>query len=105
VHLSQGDLRKAYELAEQLLRRAQSARDPAGLMHGQVALGRSSFEMGELLRAREHFELAITLYDPERHRPLTFSYLGLDARVYCLSNAALTLLHLGLPRPGSQEEQ
>jgi predicted ATPase len=97
VHLSRGGLRKAYELAEQLLRRAQSARHPAGLMYGQVALGRSSFEMGELLRSREHFELAITFYDFERHQPLPFSYLGIDARVYCLSNAALTLWFLGYP--------
>ena len=32
--------------------------------------------MGELLLAREHLEMAISLYDRERHRPLGFRYRG-----------------------------
>ena len=97
THLLRGEIRLACELGEQLLGRAQRTRDPAGLMHGHLALGISSYWMGEFLPAREHLESAISLYDPERHRLLTFSYLGLDARVRCLSSEAMTLWQLGYP--------
>ncbi len=97
VLLLRAELRTAYELAEQLLRRAQSAHNPALLLYARYALGVTSFRMGELLPAREHLETAISLYDPERHRPLIFRYLGVDAGVYCLSYAAWTLWHLGYP--------
>jgi predicted ATPase len=49
-----------------------------------------------LLLAKEHLEMAISLYDRERHRPLALRY-GLDAGVNCLSYAAWTLWHLGYP--------
>jgi class 3 adenylate cyclase/predicted ATPase len=97
VHLLRAELRTAYELADQLLRRPQSAPDPALLLYVQFALGAASFRMGEFLPARERLEMAITLYDPERHRPLIFRYFGVDAGVYCLSYAAWTLWQLGYP--------
>jgi predicted ATPase/class 3 adenylate cyclase len=96
VHLARGELRRAYELAQQLLRRAQSAQDPALLLYARLFLGITSNLMGEFLPAREHLENASTLYDPERHRPLIFRY-GRDAGVNCLSHAALTLWTLGYP--------
>jgi predicted ATPase len=97
VYLSRGELRTAYELAEQLLRRAQSSDDPALPVYGQMALGQTSYWTGDLLHAREHLEMAISLYDRERHRSLAFRYGGLDAGVTCPSYAALTLWHLGYP--------
>jgi predicted ATPase len=53
--------------------------------------------MGEFLPAREQLEMAISLYDPERHRPLSFRYGGVDGGVWCLSHAAWTLWQLGYP--------
>jgi predicted ATPase len=50
--------------------------------------------MGKFLPAREYLESAITLYDPERNRPLIYSY-GYDAGVASLSYAAWTLWLLG----------
>ncbi len=97
VHFTRGELRTAYELAEQLLRRAQKPRDPALLLYAHLALGQTSFWMGELLPAREHLEMATSFYDPERHRPLAFRYGGVDAGVRCLLFAAWTLWHLGYP--------
>jgi predicted ATPase len=97
VLLLRAELRTAYELAEQLLRRAQSAHNPALLLYARYALGVTWFRMGEFLPAREHLETALSLYDPKRHRPLIFRYLGVDAGVYCLSYAAWTLWHLGYP--------
>jgi len=49
--------------------------------------------MGELHLAREHLEKAISLYDPERDRPLGH----VDAGVNCRSWVAYTLWTLGYP--------
>ena len=92
-------------LAEQLLQRAQSAHDPALLMFAHEALGYTSYQMGELLLAKEHLEMAISLYDRERHRPLALSTIGLDSGVQCLSYAAFTTCGPRLPGPGSQAGQ
>jgi predicted ATPase len=97
MQLARGKVRTAYELAEQLLRRAQSAHDPAGLIHGHVGLGSTSFWLGEFLRSKEHLETAITLYDPERLGTFAFRSGVADPKVCCLSYAALTLWHLGYP--------
>jgi predicted ATPase len=53
--------------------------------------------MGELLLGKEHLEMAISLYDRERHWPLAFRYGGIDPGVGCLSYGAWTLCHLGYP--------
>jgi predicted ATPase len=97
MHLLRGELRRAYELAEQLLPRAQHARDPTLTMRAHLALGDTLFFMGHLLSARERLELVISLYDPERHRPLDFHYAGNDPRVVGLSLASWTLWLLGYP--------
>jgi predicted ATPase len=97
VYLLQGELRKAYTLAEQLLRRAQGTHDRALLTYARTALGETLYWMGEFLPAGEHLEMAVTLYDRERHQPLTFRYGGADAGVNSLSYAAVTLWQLGYP--------
>jgi predicted ATPase len=91
VHQLRGQYRAAYKLGEQLLQRAQSAADPALLMHAHSALGCSLYFMGELLLAREHLETAISLCNPERDRPLGHA----DSGVNCRSWAAYTLWSLG----------
>jgi predicted ATPase len=88
----QGELLKAGELAEQLLRRAQGANNPTLLLYAHLALGDTSFSMGEWLLARDHLEVAISLYD--RERPM---WIGFDTGVNCLSYMALTLWSLGYP--------
>ncbi len=97
MHLLRGELRTAYELAEQLLRRAQGAHDQAVLVHAQWAPAATSYWMGEFLPAREYFEMAIAIYDPERHQPLAVRYVGIDPGLACLSLAALTQWQLGYP--------
>jgi predicted ATPase len=96
VNYLRDELRIAYELAEQLMRRAQSASGDATLLIlAHIALGDTLGSMGEPLTAMDHFESAIALYDPERHRQLTI--FGGDARVNPLSYAGLTLWGLGYP--------
>ena len=96
MYFIRAELRAAYALGEQLLQRAQEAHRPALLLLAHQALGDTLFNMGELLLASEHLEMAISLYDRERHRPRGFRH-GVDAKVNCLSYAARTLWTLGYP--------
>ena len=97
MHLLRGELRRAYEIAEQLLRLAQIANDPALLPQARHALGSTSFWMGEFLPAKEHVENAISLYDHARYRPLMFRYGWVDVEVRSLCYAAISLWQLGYP--------
>ena len=92
VYYLRGQLRPAYELAEELLRRAQSAQDPGLLACAHLALGDTSMSMGEFLLARKHHEIAIPLCS--REQPMV---VGTDTRVHCLSYLALSLWSLGYP--------
>ena len=93
VHQLRGEYRAAYELGEQLLRRAKSAPNPAVFMSAHSALGVTLYFTGELLLAREHLEKAISLYDPERDRPLGNADAGVTSRSWM----AYTLWTLGYP--------
>jgi predicted ATPase len=53
--------------------------------------------MGELLIASEHLEMAISLYNRERHRPRGFRHGGVDGKVNCLLFTAWTLWTLSYP--------
>jgi predicted ATPase len=97
MHLFRAEFRTARELAEEFLRRTQSAGDPALLLYAHYILGNTLYWIGELLSARQHFETAISLYDRERHHRLTFRYEGIDGGVMCLSYAAATMWQLGYP--------
>jgi len=96
VYFLRDEIRSAYGLAEQLLSRAQRVHDPALLLLAYEALGHASHQKGELLRAREQLEMAISLYDREHHRPLAF-LIGFDPEVACLSYSTWTLWYLGYP--------
>jgi tetratricopeptide (TPR) repeat protein len=91
------ELRKAHELAEQLLALAQGAKDPTLLMEAHMALGTILHPLGEFISARKHLEQSIALYDPQRHRPLAFLYGGADAGMRGLTQIAWTLWMLGYP--------
>jgi predicted ATPase/class 3 adenylate cyclase len=97
VHLVRGELRRSYELAEQLLRQAQSAHDPDPLLYAEMASGVIAYWMGEFIPGKEHFVNAISIYDPDRHRPLIFRYGGMDAGMVCLTHDAWTLWQFGYP--------
>jgi predicted ATPase len=90
-------LRTAYKLGEQLLQRAQDAHSPAHLLLAHQALGDTLHQMGELLLASEHLEMALSLYNREGRRGRGFRRGGVDAKVNCLSYTARTLWTLGYP--------
>jgi class 3 adenylate cyclase/predicted ATPase len=92
VYYLRGELPKAYELAKQLLRRAQSAHGPALLLLAHLALGDTSLSTGEFLLGIDHLDMANSLYD--RGLPME---IGIDPGVNCLSYMAHTLWTLGYP--------
>jgi class 3 adenylate cyclase/predicted ATPase len=96
VYYIRGESRKAYELAEQLMNRAQSGNDSTHLLLAHDALGSTFHDMGKLLLAREHKEAVIFLYDPARHGPLA-ARRSFDAKGYALSYLGMTLWTLGYP--------
>ncbi len=91
-HLVRSECRAAYEIGEDLLRRAQGLNDPTFLMFAHQALGDTSYSLGELRRAREHLEIAISLSSRQRQRAL-----GVDMEVVARSYAAGTIQLLGYP--------
>ena len=93
MYFIRAELRTAYELGERLLQRAQEAHRPTLLLSAHLAIGDTLFNMGELLLASEHLEMAISLYNRERHRPRG----EVDGKVNCLLFTAWTLWTLGYP--------
>jgi len=90
MYLVRGLYRAARERAHQLLLRAQSMHDQALLVLAHYAMGETSFHTAELLLARKHQDIMLSLYNPERDGPLAFR-VGVDAKVGCLLYAGWTL--------------
>jgi predicted ATPase len=86
----------ALELGEQCLELAQSARDPALLVEAHHAIGVSCCVAGEFVKALEHLDQAIALYDPKRHASHAYSY-GQDPAAVCHIHAAWCLWFQGYP--------
>jgi len=95
--LVRGELTRAYELAEEFLRRAEGAGEQAIQMYGRYVLGNTLLWMGDFVGAREHLEIAIALYDPGHHRTLAQRFEGVDANVNNLTLTAIALWQLGYP--------
>lgn len=101
-HISRGELQTASDLAEQIMYLAQSEQKPDLLMVGHIVLGESLYRIGEWAPARDHFERAITLYDPRRSRP---SFAWVDGKVPALSYVAFALWMLGYPDQAIRKSQ
>ncbi len=100
LHYLRAQLRAAYDVAEQLILLAQNAQNPRLLWTARSLLGNALFSMGELPRAREQFEEAISLYnldDLGRHRQLANWSALADQGVSILSFEAHALWNLGYP--------
>ncbi len=93
-HLIRAELQPAFELAQQLVSLAENMQDSALLVEAHLAQGNSLFLFGKLRPALEHFERAISLYDPQTHHAHALIY-GLDPGVFCLARSAWLLELLG----------
>jgi len=102
-YINRGEFQTTRELAEQMMRLAQSMQDQYRLSLAHMALGWTSYWIGELASARLHVEQAITLYDPQTHPRPTVNTA--DPRVDCLSCLAWTLWCLGYPDQALKRSQ
>jgi predicted ATPase len=84
------------ELAAQFLALAEKQRATVPLMIAHRVMGISLVFTGDIAEGRAHFDQAIALYDPAKHRPLMTRF-GQDAGVSVLSYRALALWLLGYP--------
>jgi class 3 adenylate cyclase/predicted ATPase len=66
------------------------------LMVGHRLVGISLLCTGNIVQGRAHFDRAITLYDPVKHRPLATRF-GVDIGVSVLSYRSMALWVLGYP--------
>jgi len=73
-HLLRGELGRACEIAEEFLRLAERQPYPGLTTRGHLAMEATLLHLGEFAPAMEHFEKALSLYDPERDRDDSFRY-------------------------------
>lgn len=90
-HLVRGELRTAFELAEELLKLAESAPDAALIPEARRVAGETAMFRGELKAARTHLEQGIRTYDADAFHPAE------DPAAVCNSYLAWTLWLLGYP--------
>jgi predicted ATPase len=93
---NRGELQTTREVAEQMLRLAQSVQDRHLLSAAHMALGGTLYWLGELPPAQRHLEQALALHDDPQQHPRRTAVTA-DPRVQSLYYAARTLWHLGYP--------
>ena len=84
------------DLAAQFLALAEKQRAPVPLMVGHRLMGVSLLFTGNIAEGRGHYDQAIALYDPAKHRPLSTQF-GQDFWVTILSFRSWALWLLGYP--------
>jgi predicted ATPase len=87
---------KVREGAAQFLALAEKEGSAVPRMIGHRLYGGSFLFTGEVSESRPHFDQAIALYEPTKHRQLAMRF-GQDARVSVLSFRSLALWMLGYP--------
>jgi class 3 adenylate cyclase/tetratricopeptide (TPR) repeat protein len=91
---NRGDFAQSLQLAREWLASLASRPEDLGLQLAHRLAGASLSQMGRLAEAVEHFELALDLYDPERHRGLT-TLLGSEPGAITCCQLASTVALLG----------
>jgi class 3 adenylate cyclase/predicted ATPase len=92
----------ARELADELLRLAQSMGDPTLLVWAHNTMGYIVHLVGELRLAQSHLEQSLALYDPQQHRAYGFVF---DPGVDGLCMLAQVLQMLGYPDQARKRSQ
>ena len=96
VHHSRGDYARARELAEQVLRVAKIAGDPAFLLEANHAMWSTSVAMGRPAEAAEYLEQGLALDEPGQRRSW-WLYGTHDPRVCCRHMLAIACWLRGYP--------
>jgi predicted ATPase len=103
-YIVRGQCHTAYELAQQCLRMAQQADDPALLLRAHVGLGESLFWLGDVHAACPHLTQAVALYEVQSSHSSPVFY-GHDPAVLAHTYTALSLWWRGYPDQALQAGQ
>jgi DNA-binding winged helix-turn-helix (wHTH) protein/predicted ATPase len=95
-NIVRAELKTAHEIAQEFLRLGEQLPYPGLAMRGHEAMEVSCVQMGQFPEAVEHFEKAVSLYDPEQHLEDAFLY-SQNPGVALRSHAAWALWFLGQP--------
>jgi tetratricopeptide (TPR) repeat protein len=95
-HTLRAEFATAQEIAEELLSAAARHDDPELTMRGHWALETIFLHQGKFTQALEHYDKALALYDPKRHRDDAFTYVQ-NPSVAMRCFAAWALWFVGLP--------
>jgi len=95
-HTVRAELATACEIANEFLQLAEQFPYPGLALRGHLAMELTLVHIGEFAQAMEHFEQALSFYDPEQHRDDVVLY-SQDSGVAMLSYGAWALWFLGQP--------
>ena len=95
-YIATAELEKAHEIAREFLRLSERLPYPGLAMRGHFAMEIVSVHMGQLAPALDHFEKALSLFDPEKHRN-DILYYGQNPGVAMRCFAAWALWASGQP--------
>ena len=98
------EMTAAAELIQELLDLAEREQDPRLLVPAHRAAGVVYSEQGEFVRAREHFEEGLKLYDREQHATFVRLY-GQDEGLLCLEYLPWVLWYLGYPEQAAKRDE
>ena len=90
------DSQVTLDLARQFLTLADERDETLPLAIGHRMIAGSLLVAGDIAKAREHFDSASALYNPDEHRPLV-ARIGHDLGVMTLCNRGIDLWLLGYP--------
>jgi predicted ATPase len=85
------------ELAAQVLALAEKQKAEFPLMLGHRLMAHSLLYTGDIAASRKHYEQAIALYDPAKHRSLLATRFGHESRTATAGHRSLALWLLGYP--------
>lgn len=91
-----GEPNSALDLGQQLLGIAQREDNAALLLESRRAIGLPLFFLGQFASACEHFDNALALYDPQKHRSHIMLY-GAEPGLACYLWRSLPLWFIGSP--------
>jgi DNA-binding winged helix-turn-helix (wHTH) protein/predicted ATPase len=103
-YLSRSEFQTGLALAEQCLRLAEQAQDPALLITAHLYVGANLHYLGNLPATQRHYEHALQLHDPQQHRSLAF-LSGTDPGIASGAMLSWVFWHLGYPDQALRRSQ
>ena len=101
-HFINSELRKACDLADQLLEVGQNQNDTELKLEAHHCQWAVRYMSGDLRTALEHCDQGIRLYRPDAHHALTFTYGGHDPGVCARHVSGFVFWLLGYPEQSQQ---